>query len=135
MRPTRSVLAQGLRAYNCVNLGEFYSLKPWHLLPPALQPSPENDMQAGIRHGVNLGKLYSLAPAPRSKFVTARRRTRNWAYFEDGSLFIALDKYDHDEFERRLKIVDHLVKQPSEAMDAMVLARSNASQQQMCVLE
>lgn len=92
-------------------------------------------MQAGIRHGVNLGKLYSLAPAPRSKFVTARRRTRNWAYFEDGSLFIALDKYDHDEFERRLKIVDHLVKQPSEAMDAMVLARSNASQQQMCVLE
>ncbi|KAF1365806.1 hypothetical protein EJ07DRAFT_150300 [Lizonia empirigonia] len=137
MRPTRSVLAQGLRAYNFVNLGEFYSWKPWHLLPPELQPAPENDgahpVRLGIRHGVNLGKLYSLAP--RNEFDAARRRTRNWAYFEDGSIFIALDKYDHDDFERRLKIVDHLVKEPSEAMAAMVLARRNTSQKQMCVLE
>jgi hypothetical protein len=41
-------------------------------------------------------------------------RPKGWAYFEDGSVFVAPANYmDHEAFETRMQIVEHFVSGPS----------------------
>lgn len=54
---------------------------------------------------VNLGKLYHVTPL--------KKGPPGWAYFDDGSIFIAACGYlSHENLEARMKIAAHLVTHP-----------------------
>lgn len=63
------------------------------------------------RNFVNLGNLYSWwLPV----------RPPGWAYFEDGSIFIApFGHLDHDSFETRMKVAANIVSAPTSNMRAI----------------
>ncbi|KAF1947350.1 hypothetical protein EJ02DRAFT_365678 [Clathrospora elynae] len=83
---------------NFVNLGRLYSVPPWGTVPIYGLTKPQNNF-------VNLGNLYAH---------TKNRKPPGWAYFDDGSVFIApYGWFPHDVFERRMKIAARFVSDPT----------------------
>jgi hypothetical protein len=112
-----------------VNLGNLYSLSQSDAYMKGSIPSMSPYRYIGLpSHGVNLGDLYK--GAHRDDYV---RQPLGWAYFEDGSIFVARSRYDHNDFQRAMNIVAPFVRNPSDATD--VSKRKNRPRTRLILIE
>ena len=111
---------------NFVNLGNFYSLQPWQT-SPRFRFTPKYNAAGLPRHRVNLGKLY------RATANLEYLQPQGWAYFEDGSVFVARHNYDHCNFQGIMNLAAYFVRDPSDAKAA--LDRKDHHQMQMIMVE
>ncbi|KAH7073413.1 hypothetical protein FB567DRAFT_200016 [Paraphoma chrysanthemicola] len=104
---------------NYVNLGKFYSVPPWgHLVIPQPPLIPRNH--------VNLGRLYEHT-------LVSRKWPPGWAYFHDGSVFVApAESMDHEAFEHRMRTVEHFVRKPSAAL--LAIRQKDPSRKRLVVI-
>jgi hypothetical protein len=126
-RPTRLSIAveQGL-VQNFVNLGRLYSIKQWQKpFTWRRVPVPVYNNTGLPKHGVNLGDLYRAS----------RQRAQGWAYFEDGSVFVARHHHEHDVFQHTMNIAAQFVLGWSDAKGALISQTSYDSETRMIVLE
>lgn len=108
---TWSRFKKATRVFNRVNLGNLYSLSQNKAYLLGSMPSISPYRYSGFpSHGVNLGDLYKGAHKNDSW-----RQPMGWAYFEDGSIFVARSSYDHDDFQRAMNIFAPFVRNPSDA--------------------
>ncbi|KZM19905.1 uncharacterized protein EKO05_0004287 [Ascochyta rabiei] len=131
MSRARSKLARASKTavvQNFVNLGNFYSLQPWQE-SLRWRLAPKRRVDGSPQHGVNLGSLY------RATFEAEYLQPRGWAYFEDGSIFVARHFYDHDEFQQLMNIAAYFVRSPSDAKAGLASRRTKHGQAQLVLIE
>ena len=111
---------------NQVNLGSLYSLSQRGALLMGGPPTISAHRYEGFpSHGVNLGDLY--------KGDRYHEYPQGWAYFENGSIFVARSSYDHQDFQRAMNILAPFVRNPSGTNSAS--EREGHRRMQMIVLE
>ncbi|KAF9699189.1 hypothetical protein EKO04_002986 [Ascochyta lentis] len=131
MSRARSKLARVSRTgfvQNFLNLGNLYSLQPWQE-SLRWRLAPKRRVDGSPQHGVNLGNLY------RTTFEAEYLQPRGWAYFEDGSIFVARHFYDHHKFQQLMNIAAHFVRDPSDAKAVLASKRTSHGQKQLVLME
>ncbi|KAF2632682.1 hypothetical protein BU25DRAFT_80275 [Macroventuria anomochaeta] len=113
---------------NFVNLGRLYSLSQKEKMEMDRLPRLPKGRYTGFpRHGVNLGNLF------RGTTIYDYMQPPGWAYFEDGSIFVARARYDHHDMQQIMNFAAFFLRDPSNGKRA--LRKEHTGQTQLILLE